>query len=271
MRGLFSAGVIDLLMEHELYPDGLIGVSAGAAFGCNMKSRQPGRCIRYNKRFAHDWRYCSLRSLITTGDIFGGEYCYHYVPTHLDIFDTRSFDENPMRFYAVCTDVETGEPVYQRLDRCDEEALEWIRASASMPVASRIVRIGGRKLLDGGIADSIPLRQSQQLGYLRNIVVLTQPRDFVKKPSGMNPLIRWWLRRYPRFVRAALDRHLMYNEELDYIRRQEQLGQTLVIAPAAPLPIGHICHDTDMMQRVYDEGRRQAEAQLDDIKRFFEP
>ena len=110
MRGLFSAGVIDVLMEHGINFDGIVGVSAGAAFGCNMKSRQAGRAIRYNTKFANDWRYCSLRSLLTTGDIFGGEFCYHYLPKHLDIFDNDAFDQNPQEFYAVCTDVETGEP-----------------------------------------------------------------------------------------------------------------------------------------------------------------
>lgn len=269
LRGLFTAGIIDVMMEHDLYPQGLIGVSAGAAFGCNMKSRQPGRCIRYNKRFAHEWRYCSFRSLVKTGDIFGGDFCYHQVPRHLDPFDTKTFDENPMEFYAVCTDVDSGLPVYKRLMKADDECYEWIRASASMPVASRIVTIGEQKLLDGGIADSIPLRQSQQLGFERNIVVLTQPRSFVKTPGRLNPLISLVLRKHPRFVEASNRRHIMYNAQLDYVRRQEMLGNTLVLAPEGKLPIEHLCHDEKLMQTVYDMGRSHAEKRLEEIKTFM--
>lgn len=269
MRGLFSAGIIDVMMEHDLYPQGLLGVSAGAAFGCNMKSRQPGRCIRYNKRFARDWRYCSVRSLLTTGDMFGGEYCYHTLPTRLDPFDGRAFEANPMAFYAVCTDVDTGHPVYKRLDKANDECYEWIRASASMPVASKIVTIGGQRLLDGGITDSIPLAQAEALGYGHNIVVLTQPRDFVKAPGRLNPLVSLMLRRHPRFVEASNRRHIMYNAQLDHVRRQERAGAALVLAPEHKLPIGHICHDPNLMQTVYDMGRRHAEGRLAEIKNFF--
>ena len=158
MRGLFSAGVMDVLMENDIWPDGVIGVSAGAAFGCNMKSKQPGRVLRYNQKLAHDWRYASLRSLLTTGDYFGGEYAYHYMPRHIDYFDIDTFRENPMEFWAVCTNVGTGKAEYKRLTEVDDTCLEYIRASASMPIAARIVTVEGKKLLDGGIADSIPLR-----------------------------------------------------------------------------------------------------------------
>ncbi len=269
MRGLFSAGIFDVMMEHDLWPDGLIGVSAGAAFGCNMKSRQTGRVIRYNKRFAHDWRYCSFRSLLKTGDMFGGDFCYHQLPLHLDPFDSKAFADNKMDFCAVCTDVETGEPVYKHLDEVNYEFMEWIRASASMPVAAKIVTINGQKLLDGGIADSIPLSYFQRQGYERNIVVLTQPRDFVKQPGSMNPLINFLLRKHPRFVEASNHRHIMYNEELGYVRQQEAAGNTLVFAPEEKLPLNHICHDPKLMQRVYELGREQAEHRLDELKKFM--
>jgi len=270
MRGLFSAGVIDVLMEHDVTPNGVIGVSAGAAFGCNMKSRQIGRCIRYNKRFSKDWRYCSLKSLWRTGDIFGGNFCYHDIPSQLDIFDTETYDKNPMEFYAVCTDVDTGQAVYKKLMNANYECYEWIRASASMPVAAKIVTINGRNLLDGGIADSIPLAQFQTMGYKKNIVVLTQPRDFVKKPGKLNRLVNLVLRKYPSFVEASNNRHIMYNKELAYIRQQEAEGNTLVLAPETKLPIGHLCHDPKLMQHVYELGRHQTEKRLYEIKRFIE-
>ena len=141
MRGLFTCGIIDVMMEAGIEPDGLIGVSAGAAFGCNYKSRQPGRAIRYNIRFARDKRFCSWQSWLKTGDLYNAEFGYHTMPTQLDIFDHQAFDENPMQFIAVCTDVETGEPFYKELAKCAPITYDWIRASASMPVASKVVEL----------------------------------------------------------------------------------------------------------------------------------
>lgn len=269
MRGLFSVGVMDVMMEHNLAFDGIIGVSAGAAYGCNMKSRQPGRAIRYNKRYARDWRFCSVRSLLLTGDMFGGEFDYHTLPTTLDIFDAETFDSNPQEFYAVCTDVLTGEPVYKLLMKSGYDCYEWIRASASMPLAARVVSVEGRKMLDGGISDSIPLRRFQEMGYSRNVVILTQPEGYVKKPNKFLPLMRLALHKYPRFIEAAARRHLMYNEELAYVRQQEQLGRALVIRPAAPLTIGHISSNPAQMQATYDLGRAEGLRRLDEMRRFL--
>lgn len=269
MRGLFSAGVIDILMENNLLPDGVIGVSAGAAFGCNIKSKQPGRVIRYNKKLAHDWRYASFRSLLTTGDYFGGEYAYHYMPRHLAYFDVETFNNNPMEFWAVCTNVGTGKAVYKRLMEVDNNCLEYIRASASMPIAARIVTVEGKKLLDGGIADSIPLRFFQEQGYDRNLVVLTQPANYVKEPNKLMPLMRLWLRRHPRIIRALEQRHIMYNNQLEYVRQEEKKSNTLVLRPEAVLTIGHLSHNPDDMQATYEHGRKVATKHLEEIKAFF--
>lgn len=269
MRGLFSAGVIDEMMAAGVLPDGIIGVSAGAAFGCNMKSGQPGRAIRYNKRFARDPQYCSVRSLLFTGDLFGAAYAYHYVPEHLDIFDKQAFQQSAMAYYVVCTDVETGEAVYRQLTRVDYDGLEWMRASASMPLCSRIVRLDGRKLLDGGVADSIPLRAFQQMGYRRNIVVLTQPEGYRKRKLGLLPLMRVAYRRYPAFVEAMARRHEMYNAQLDYVAAEEQAGRALVVRPPQALPIGHISHDPDEMERVYQIGRDTGRQKIAEMKQFF--
>lgn len=269
MRGLFSAGVIDILMENNLLPDGVIGVSAGAAFGCNIKSKQPGRVIRYNKKLAHDWRYASFRSLLTTGDYFGGEYAYHYMPRHLDYFDVETFNNNPMEFWAVCTNVGTGKAVYKRLMEVDDNCLEYIRASASMPIAARIVTVEGKKLLDGGIADSIPLRFFQEQGYNRNLVVLTQPANYVKEPNKLMPLMRLWLRRHARIIRALEQRHIMYNNQLEYVRQEEKKSNTLVLRPETALTIGHLSHNPDDMQATYEHGRKVATKHLEEIKAFF--
>ena len=173
MRGLFTAGVIDVMMEAHVEPDGLIGVSAGAAFGCNYKSRQPGRAIRYNKTFAHDSRFCSWQSLLKTGDLYNAEFGYHVIPTKYDVFDNAAYDANPMEFIAVCTDVETGKPVYKSLPKVTPTTYDWIRASASMPLVSKVVELEGMKVLDGGVADSIPLEYFENIGYEKNLVILT--------------------------------------------------------------------------------------------------
>ena len=270
LRGLFTAGILDVLMENGVRFDGLVGVSAGAAFGCNYKSGQAGRVIRYNKRFAHEWRYCSWRSWIATGDLFGGEFCYHKMPDELDVFDKDTFDSNPMEYYAVCTDVETGEAVYKRLMKCSPETYEYIRASASMPMVSNIVEVGGRKLLDGGVTDSIPLRFFQQQGYERNLVILTQPADYQKRHNRLMPILRLWLHRYPKMIEALDRRHEMYNQQLEYVREEERKGNTYVIRPPQKLVIGHISHDENEMQGVYQMGRRVGEGRLKDIVEFLE-
>ena len=269
MRGLFTAGIIDVMMEHGVEPDGLIGVSAGAAFGCNYKSRQPGRAIRYNKRFAKDKRYCSWQSWWKTGDLYNADFGYHVIPTQYDIFDDAAFEANPMAFYAVCTNVETGEAVYKQLENAGQLTYDWIRASASMPLASKVVELEGMKVLDGGVADSIPLEYFERIGYERNVVILTQPEGYLKEHNRLMPLMRIALRNYPKMIEAMDKRHLMYNKQLVYVYQAEEAGRALVIRPDAKLPIGHISHDPEEMQRVYDIGREMGERRIEEIEAFF--
>lgn len=269
MRGLFSAGVMDVMMESGLEPDGIVGVSAGAAFGCNYKSGQAGRAIRYNKRFARDSRYSGMKSLIKSGDIFNAEFAYHIVPTEYDIFDCRRFAESDIDFYVICTDVISGKPVYHLCRETSHELFEWIRASASMPVVSNVVEINDMKLLDGGMTDSIPLEFFERTGYDRNIVILTQPRGYLKMKSKALPLIRLALRKYPAVYQAMACRHEMYNRQIEYIDQAEREGRCMVIRPESPLKIGHISHNPADMQQVYDEGRRIAIRMIDRIKQFW--
>jgi len=270
MRGLFTAGVLDVMMEAGIEPDGIIGVSAGAAFGCNYKSRQPGRALRYNKRFAKDKRYCSWRSWWKTGDLYNAEFGYHIIPTQYDIFDDKAFEENPMEFYAVCTDVETGKAVYKKLEQSNQLTYDWIRASASMPLASKVVELEGMKVLDGGVADSIPLQYFESIGYERNVVILTQPDGFVKEHNKLMPLMRIALRKYPKMIEAMDKRHHMYNKELVYVYEAEMAQRALVIRPEKPLPIGYISHNPDEMQRIYDIGREAGNKYLERIKEFYQ-
>ena len=269
MRGLFTAGIIDVMMEHGVEPDGLIGVSAGAAFGCNYKSRQPGRAIRYNKRFAKDKRYCSWQSWWKTGDLYNADFGYHVIPTQYDLFDDAAFEANPMAFYAVCTNVETGEAVYKQLENAGQLTYDWIRASASMPLASKVVELEGMKVLDGGVADSIPLEYFERIGYERNVVILTQPEGYLKEHNRLMPLMRIALRNYPKMIEAMDKRHLMYNKQLVYVYKAEEAGRALVIRPDAKLPIGHISHDPEEMQRVYDIGREMGERRIEEIEAFY--
>ncbi len=269
MRGLWTAGVTDVMMEHGIEPDGLIGVSAGAAFGCNYKSRQIGRAIRYNTRFAKDPRYSGLRSLLKSGDYFNAEFGYHIVPYEYDLFDTQTFEQNPMVFTIVCTDVLTGEAVYHDIDHVDYDELEWLRASASMPLASKVVKVQGHQLLDGGVADSIPLAYFESKGYDRNVVILTQPKGFVKEPNKLMPIMRIALRKYPAMLKAMDERHIMYNKELAYVAKAEEEGRCLVIRPDEKIPIGHISHDPDEMRHVYEIGRQVGERSIARIKHFY--
>ena len=269
LRALFTAGVTDVMMENGIRFDGLIGVSAGATFGCNYKSEQPGRALRYNINFKDDPRYMSWRSFLKTGDLVGAEFSYHVLPNQLDIFDYETFRRNPMEFHVVCTDAETGEPVYKQLDDMTDEGLDWIRASASMPIVSRPVQLEGRKLLDGGIVNSIPLKHFQEIGYERNIVVLTQPKGFFKKRTKLMPLFHLTMRKYPAIIQAMGRRHLMYNEQLRYLVQEERKGNILLIHPDDTLPIGRTEQNEKKMRQVYQMGRAAAEDNLKRIKDFL--
>lgn len=268
MRGLFTVGVLDVLMENGIYIPTVVGVSAGAAFGCNYKSGQIGRALRYNLRFCRDKRYCSIRSLIWTGDIYGAEFCYYTIPDELDLFDKEAFNSSPMEFWIVATDVLTGKPIYKRLDKVDADCMEWIRASASMPMVSRPVTVGGHILLDGGMSDSIPLRFMTGLGHERNVVVLTRPRDYVKSPSG-SLMPRVLLHRYPAMVKTMRERHAMYRCQRDYVFAQEAAGRAFVICPDRALEVGHTEHDPVRLKAAYDEGRRVMLRELGGLKVFL--
>ena len=269
MRGMFTAGVLDVLMENGLVTDGAIGVSAGAVFGCNYKSHQIGRVIRYNTEYCNDKRYASFKNLVKTGNLYSEQFCYHEVPERLDPFDEAAFAASPMDFFVVCTDVKTGEPIYHKCRRGDAEDVRWMEASASMPLAAKIVKIGHYGLLDGGVADSIPVRFFESIGYKRNLIILTQPKGYIKKKNKFLPAIRAKYFRYPAFVEAVADRHERYNETLSYISMLEQAGKDYVIRPPIPLEIGAMERDPAQLRRVYETGRAVAQIQVEKIRDFL--
>ena len=271
MRGMFTAGVLDVLMENDIEFDGVIGVSAGATFGCNYITKQIGRTIRYNKKYCRDKRYCSFRSLIKTGDLFGEDFCYNKIPNELDPFDNDAFRKSDVEFYIVTTDIETGEAVYKKYDVDDPECLLWMRASASMPLASRIVEADGRKMLDGGMADSIPVKAFEDMGYNKNVVVLTQPEAYKKEKNKVLPIIRLKYKKFPKLIEVMEKRHIMYNETKAYIKEKEARGELFVIRPEEKLDVGHIEHNADKLEKTYQAGRKVAEKNLDKLKEYLKP
>ncbi len=269
MRGMFTCGVLDVFMENGISFDGAAGISAGATFGCNLKSRQIGRALRYNMKFSRDWRYCSLKSLIKTGDLYGAEFCYHTIPEKLDPFDRAAFESNPMEFYIGATDVETGEVRFHKCTDGGPRDIEWMRASASMPVVSNIVTVDGYKMLDGGIVCSVPYEYMEEQGYNRNVIVLTRQKGYRKKKSSIVPLVKLVLRKYPAMGRAMAVRHIVYNAQMDEIERKEARGEVLVIRPPEDPGIGRTEKDPAELERVYQMGRSEAMRMLLEIRAFL--
>lgn len=264
MRGMFTAGIIDVFLERNVTFDGAIGVSAGATFGCNLKSKQQGRAIRYNCNLSNEYKYGSFRSWLETGDLYDVEFCYHKLVDELDPWDAKTFVENPMDFWVVAANVETGEAEYHKLSDGGRHDIEWIRASASIPICSRIVEVDGLKLLDGGIADSVPLQFFESLGYDRNLVILTQPDVYRKKKNKATPICRFMYRKYPKFVEIFANRHFRYNANIDYIRQQEKEGKIFVIRPDEKLDVKPAEKNPDKLRAVYEIGRQAALKAIDE-------
>lgn len=269
MRGMFTCGVIDVFMENDIGFNGAAGISAGAVFGCNLKSKQIGRPIRYNKNYCNDPRYCSLRSLIKTGDLYNSDFCYRELPYVLDPFDRETFKNDPMEFYVGATDVKTGKCIYHKCRDGGERDIRWMQASASMPFVSKPVAVDGYLLLDGGIADAVPYGYMESIGYNRNVIVLTQPKEYAKEKGTLIPLIKLMLHKYPAVAEAMAVRHEMYNRQMEEIKEREQKGISFVIRPPEALGISRTARDPNELERVYRVGRKEAERVLPKLKLFL--
>lgn len=268
MRGAYTCGVLDAFLDHDIEVDGLIGVSAGICHGCSYVSKQRGRAFRVMSDYLRDSRYMSMRSLIQTGDLFNAEFVYHTLPEILDRYDFQTFNRSHTRLYAVCSNLESGEAEYIRLIHMEQD-VEYVRASASLPLLSRIVELDGKKLLDGGVCDSIPIRKFQSMGYARNIVVLTQYGGYRKQKSASLPLIRARYHAYPRFVEKMEDRHLRYNDTLDLLNEEEKKGNVLIIRPKKPVNISRLEKNVEKLQALYDEGYADTAGMIQDIRAFL--
>ena len=268
-RGIYTAGILDVFAQNNISFDGIMGVSAGCIHGVSFLSGQIGRSVRYTTRFCNNPSYMSFKSLIKTGDFFNVDFCYYKLPETLDPFDNDAFDKNPTPFYAVCSDVKTGKAVYHKCDSVRGEKIKWIQASASMPLAAKIVKIDEGEFLDGGITDSIPIKKMQELGYSKNIIILTQEAGYRKKPNSLLPLIKRVYKKYPELINAIQNRHIIYNQQLDYLEEQEKLGNVIIIRPSQKPQAGRIEKDKEKILSTYNLGRNDAEKLLETVKNFI--
>ena len=267
MRGMYTAGIMDVFMDENIEFDGIIGVSAGAVFGVNYLSKQRGRVIRYSKKFNPDKNYISIGSLLRTGDIVNTEFAYGKVPRELDVFDDETFEKSGVPFYAVVTDMYTGMPKYIKIDRVFEQ-LNVLRASASMPFMSRPVIIGGIPCLDGGISDSIPFEHFAEMGYKKQVVILTRDINYVKKP--LPPMsAKVYYRKYPVFAERLKMRYDNYNKKIERLKKKEENGDIFVIRPTKPIEIKKIERNPEKLQKVYELGVSDAKAAVLAVKEFL--
>lgn len=267
MRGLYTAGVLDVFLENNIKVDGIIGVSAGVLFGVNYLSKQKGRAIRYNKKFAKDKRYMGMRSFLTTGNIINKDFAYYEIPTKLDIFDEETFEKSDTDFWATVTNIETGEAEYLKLNNVFEQ-MELLRATSAMPIVSEIIEIDGKKYLDGGVSDSIPVEKCKSMGYDKIIVVLTRTIEYRKKKAS-STLAKIKYKEYPKLIETMENRYKKYNETVEKIIDMENKKEIFVIRPSKDLKIKRIEKDVDKLQAMYDLGISDCEKQLEDLKEYI--
>ena len=268
MRGLFSAGVLDALLElKELNVNGIVGVSSGALFGVNYVSKQKERAVRYNKKYADDKRYMGLHSWITTGNAVNKDFAFYKIPFKLDKFDEREFEKAKVDFYVVMTNIESGKPEYVLIKDVFKQ-MEYLRATSALPFASKIIKINNKKYLDGGISDSIPIDFCESLGYDKIIVVLTRPKN-VCKEDKLNFLYKLVYRKYPNLVERLINMGKDYEVVLKKIKDLENKEKIFVIRPPEILKIGRLEKNKDKIQKVYDIGLNTGLKEIDNLLKYL--
>lgn len=268
-RGIYTAGVLDVFLENNIVADAVIGVSAGAIHGCSYAAKQKGRSIRYNLKYNDDYRFMSFKSLIKTGNMVDTEFAYHELPDKLDPFDHEAFEKSETKFYATCTNLETGKPEYVFCPNLRNDYIDYLRASASMPLVSQIVEMNGKKYLDGGIADSIPIKAAINMGFEKNIVVLTRPSGYRKHKFSMLWLAKIVYRKFPNFIKALKVRHEDYNQTLDYIKELEDSKKILVIRPSKLIKISRMETNPEIIKQMYELGRSDGLNMLAKVREFI--
>ena len=268
MRGLFSAGVLDALLElKELSVNGIVGVSSGALFGVNYVSKQKERAVRYNKKYADDKRYMGLHSWITTGNAVNKDFAFYELPYKLDVFDNEIFKKAKTDFYVVMTNVESGKPEYVLIEDAFAQ-MEYLRATSALPFASKIIEINGKKYLDGGISDSIPIDFCESLGYDKIIAILTRPEGTYKEDK-LGFLYKLVYRKYPNLVNSLLNMATDYEKVLAKIKDLENKGKIFVVRPPEVLKIGRLEKNRDKIQKVYDTGLNTGLKELNNIVKYL--
>ena len=257
MKGIYTAGVLEYLLEQDVEFANCYGVSAGACHLCSFLSKQRGRMYRISVDYLEDKRYCSVQSLIKTGDLFGAQMCYHDIPDKLNKFDYETYASYPGNAYAVVTNIRTGQPEYLLLKDLHTD-IEAVRASASLPLVSRNVEIGGEYYLDGGISDAIPIRKAIADGNHKNLVILTKEVGYRRKPTEYPVLFKLKYRKYPAVYENMKKRHTVYNETLDFLEQAKITGEAFVIQPQKPSHIGRIEKDKNKLTALYHEGYEDA-------------
>lgn len=269
MKGVYSSGVLDFFLDKDIEFSSCYGVSAGACSLCSFLSKQRGRAYDITVDYLDDKNYCSVYSLLKTGDLFGAEMCYYRIPDELSPYDHETFYRYKGNFYSVVTNIETGEAEYIPIKDLKKD-IEAIRASASLPLVSRNVPWEGKLFLDGGISDSIPVKRSMEDGNLKNVVIMTKEIGYRRAPSSTAKLMKLRYKKYPKVYELMRDRHLSYNVTLDFIEEQAALGNTFVIRPKNKSNVGRIEKDKGKLRALYEEGYRDAESCYEELKVFLE-
>ncbi|TJY44008.1 patatin family protein [Cohnella pontilimi] len=258
MRGLYTAGVLEYFAERDLYFPYQIGVSAGACMAVSYLSRQRGRNKKVNIDFAGDSRYLSWRKLLIRRELFGMDFIFGEIPNKLVPFDFKAFREAEEEMVVGTTDIETGEPLYFSKNKQDPDMLTVLRASSSLPFFAPIVEYEGKKLMDGGISDPIPIRQAEKDGYRRNVLILTRNEGYVKSANRMRWLLRKGYGQYPNFIEVMLRRHEVYNETVAYVEQQAKDGSAFIIRPDLPLRVGRVEQNKTKLEQLYQQGYEEA-------------
>lgn len=267
MRGMYTAGVLDVFLDNNIKIDGIIGVSAGAIVGINYFSKQRGRTIRYNKKYVKDKRYISFSSLIKTGNIINKDFAYYKIPFKLDKFDEKMYQKSKGDFYCTVTNVDTGLAEYIKITNTKKQ-MEVIRATSAMPFLSKMIKINNQMYLDGALADSIPIKKCMELGFDKIIVVLTRPINYrKKKPIKFFGKIIY--RKYPNLVTSMNNRYLNYNKTLKFIEECENKNEIIVIRPSVPIKIKRLEKNPDKLDEVYQLGISDAKKNIKRIKNYI--
>lgn len=269
MRGLYTCGVLDYFLKENLEVDMVVGVSAGACTACSYLSKQYGRGAAINIDYIKDKRFFSISSLLKTGSAFGLDFIFDEIPNHLNLYDYKTFHANPTTFYSVSTNIETGKAHYKRIIDMRRDN-EYIKGSMSLPLISPIVEVDGLKLLDGGIADSIPISFAMKLGYNKHIVVLTQYPEYRKGKNNLMPMIRHNYKNYPNLVYALQNRHIHYNKTLEYLYQLEKEGKIFIIQPQKPVTISRVETNPTKLRELYEEGFQDAMRLYPSLRQFME-